>query len=102
MPNPNYLKGVRLERAYAKELRDVYGCEVSRTRGSKGKFDLISVDSSGTVTFIQCKSTSDPSEARRLEAAFRKNPPYGYRPNANYHQQLVIKVDRQPRISVTV
>lgn len=99
MSNRNYVKGRAFEYKTAKTLRDVYGCEVMRTAGSHGLFDLISITPQGIVEFIQCKVVKTHAEAERLITKFQDQPPLGYRRLAAYHQQLEVKVqeDRSTR-----
>lgn len=92
MGNKNYEKGRRFEYERAKHYREVRKCEVMRTAGSHGAFDLIVVTPRGQVEFIQCKVVADNATAERLIEAFKANPPFGHKYHADYHQVLEVKV----------
>src|SRR3990167_406058 len=48
MPNKNYNRGVRFERELVKVLKAA-GCEVTRSAGSHGKWDVVAVATEMTV-----------------------------------------------------
>jgi Holliday junction resolvase-like predicted endonuclease len=54
MPNSNYRKGAELERR-VKFILETQGRFVMKAGGSKGGFDLLSVDQGGTVEFVEVK-----------------------------------------------
>lgn len=91
MGNKNYEKGRRFEYERAAHHR-ARGCEVMRTAGSHGLFDLVLITPNGHVEFVQCKVTSDEGEARRMINAFRANPPMGLDRNADYNQVMEVKI----------
>ena len=51
MPNKNYNRGVRFERELVKALK-ACGCEVTRSAGSHGKWDVCAV---ATEMMVACK-----------------------------------------------
>jgi Holliday junction resolvase len=58
MPNKNYLKGVRKERAIVNEAREK-GLIAFRSAGSHSPIDVCVIDmSSRRIEFIQCKPDS--------------------------------------------
>lgn len=101
MGNANYQKGVRFERERLKHYAAMGRCAL-RTAGSHGAFDIVVVDDSfGVVTLIQCKVTSDDSTAKRLLAAFRRDPPL--KQMMNIHQTMEVKVTGSTEVqSVTI
>lgn len=91
MGNKNYEKGRRFEYERAAHYR-AKGCEVMRTAGSHGLFDLVVITARGQVELVQCKVTQDEATADRLIEAFRASPPLGHKYHADYHQVLEVKV----------
>jgi hypothetical protein len=72
----NYARGVAFERRIKKEWEDM-GYLCLRSAGSHGPFDLIAIPRAKNrrVTAIQCKRVATHSEAERLLAKFKANPP---------------------------
>lgn len=61
MPNTRYLSGRRTEQMLKRTL-EAQGCHVTRSAGSKGKFDLIAVPPDGDkIRLIQVKSLKSRS-----------------------------------------
>jgi hypothetical protein len=92
MPNSNYLAGRRFEYERKKYYERVLKCEVMRTAGSHGLFDLIVISPDGDVSFLQLKRTEDKATAKRMLNAFKARPPLGHRTRAKYHQVMEVKV----------
>lgn len=97
--NRNYNKGVRFERKRLNHYKALGKCAL-RTAGSHGAFDIVVVDDArGVVTLIQCKVVSDDGAAKRLLAAFRRNPPL--QQMTNIHQTLEVKVTGSTEVHST-
>lgn len=68
MPNKNYLKGIRKERAIVKRLKGE-GFDIAvRTAGSHSPIDVFGINKKGRViTFIQSKPDDYPkSQAKKI------------------------------------
>lgn len=92
MPNPNYAAGVRFEREVLAARRDRHQCEVMRTSGSHGLFDLIAIRPNGQVELIQCKRVRTERDAARMITDWQQIPPLGCRPLGHYYQILAVKI----------
>lgn len=91
MPNANYERGVRFERELKAKL-EAKGCQVFRTAGSHGAFDLIAVAPYDEPQFIQCKVLKDGDEkaAYMLIRKFVHSPPLP--PCERYVQIIAVKI----------
>lgn len=98
--NRNYQSGRRWEYEVMAQRREL-GCTVMRTAGSHGFADVIAINTSGGVDFIQCKVTESETTAKRLIETFRKDPPFKAGA-AKFHQTMAVKIKGGTYLSVTV
>ena len=85
MPNANYVKGCRKERAIVNAARET-GCIAFRSAGSHSPIDVVIIDvMAKTVCFVQCKP-ADFSEKKKkeLEEAYKSL-------NSSYHCSFHVK-----------
>jgi hypothetical protein len=77
-----------------KTYKEELGYDVSRTAGSHGKFDLITVHPhTGVINLIQCKTVESKVKARNLIRKFKDSPPYPpYNFGVGVHQIIAVKV----------
>ena len=84
IPNANYIKGVRKERAQVNRAK-ARGCIAARSAGSHSPIDVWVVDHPGrTITLIQCKPDSMPNK--------EKNRIYERHKHLNGIYQVIFKV----------
>lgn len=88
-PNKNYISGRAFEYKRKKHW-EAQGYDVIRASGSHGPFDLVALCSGNPTLAIQCKRCEKLSEAKRLLAEFKKNPPLA--PNTFFHQLMEVYV----------
>ena len=74
MSNPNYLAGVRLERA-RKKFYEAKGYAVVRASGSHGCYDLVCLRSNKLPIAISCKYVRSVGDANLLLKRFAGAPP---------------------------
>ena len=85
-PNFHYIAGRRREYQVKRDLERA-GHYVLRSAGSRGHFDLVAINlENGKVTLVQCKNLQDKAAAKRIMAAFEKNPPL---PKSDKYTQLM-------------
>ena len=90
--NVNYNAGRAFEYERMKFYKREKKCDVWRSSGSKGPFDLTVVTPGGDMLLIQCKRCNNEATAMRLIRQFREHPPLGQRTRAHYSQIMEVKV----------
>jgi len=72
MPNKNYIKGVKKERSFVNEAREM-GLIAFRSAGSHSPIDVCIIDvQNKTIEFLQCKPKNFTEKNK--EKIFIKNP----------------------------
>lgn len=90
MPNNRYLSGRRAEWLLRKQFTDT-GAHVTRSAGSKGKFDLIVVrEGQDPVLLVQVKSLK---QAKQLVPTVRAWNADLLAPSACYRQELWVRLN---------
>lgn len=91
MSNKNYNSGRNFEYKRKKWYESV-GCVCLRTAGSHGFADLVTIDTYGHISFIQCKRVKTVGQAKAIISKFTNNPPLSINKGCNCTQVIDVYV----------